>query len=132
MDINKIFIGISATVTIAFTFYCYNKLKPKWNECTTYYSPSGSEHDYSILKDFLLRILLVGGSIFLFLHSVYFGIFDEWLLPYQRYAKSIIIFIGAFSYLIYIAQNSLNAVNSIINKKVEISGLQKRNIEEKK
>ncbi len=124
-DTNNIFILISALSSFGFTLYCYKRIEPKWTDCTTFYSPNGSEKDYSILKDLFSRILLIGGSVFLILHSIYFGIFDKWLIPSLKYGKTVIILIGAFSYLIYVMQNSINAVNSAIDKKVVVNNFQK-------
>jgi len=125
LNTNDIFILISVIVSISFTFYCYNQIKPKWKECTTFYSPNGSEKDYSILKDIFSRILLIGGSVFLILHSIYYAVFDKWLIQSLEYGKTVIILIGAFSYMIYVLQNSINAVNSAVNKKVAVNNFQK-------
>ena len=118
---NNIFTLISTLISGIFSLYCILKIKPHFKKCVTYNSPSGSESDYSIFRDCALRVLLMGGSIFLFLHAMYFGITDEWLLPYQSYMKSTIIVIGAIYYIFNIFQTSINFVNNEIKKKIEVN-----------
>lgn len=70
LNINNIFILISAIVSIGFAFYCFKQIKPKWNECTTFYAPnvlemlaSGMTHaeileDYEDLEELDLQACL--------------------------------------------------------------------------
>lgn len=120
-NFKNIFTCISIFSGGIYLFYCILKIRPKLKQCITYNSPTGSQFDYSIFRDCALRALLLGGSMFLFLHAMYFGVTDKWLLPYQSYMKSIIVVIGAIYYLVNIIQSAINYVNNEIKRRIEIN-----------
>lgn len=123
MNWNLLFIVSSLIGGFFLSVYCYKKIKGKWKLCTTTYSPNGIEHDYSLIRDLLIKILILCSSLFLIQHAFYFGITENWLIPYHYFWKKAVIIIGAFTCLIHLVQTAINGVNSSIAHRIRIHNI---------
>lgn len=118
-DLTPHFIVASTSLALIYFGYCCYKIYPFRKICL-YELDDPNKFDLTIIRDVLVRTLLLGVALFMICAILFFGLTGEWLIPYKSIGTRVIVSIGGIYFLWYVVTAHLNYINVEINKRKEI------------
>lgn len=117
MEYQPLFIFFSILSSLVYLIFCGIKIKANPKICKITIYPGGERFDIEFIRDILIRASFLGGSFFIFINIIYYGITGVWILPYSFELSRVVLFIGGIFYIFFIIKGSYDFIVDRIKQK---------------